>query len=136
MSPRQQSDFGGEAIDDEVLREAMQEARTRVAGIRRFHQIAQVVTGLVLLAALLWLIDYRNRAMASIWSWSLWFVLGIGLLGLIHWAATAKLRRRYLREALNRRGVRVCVQCGYSLRGLSPQADRCPECGAVADHRF
>jgi hypothetical protein len=34
---------------------------------------------------------------------------------------------RHLREYLNRRGVRVCMNCGYNLRALTEH--RCPECG-------
>ncbi len=30
---------------------------------------------------------------------------------------------------LRRRGYEVCPGCGYALRGLEPDAERCPECG-------
>lgn len=36
---------------------------------------------------------------------------------------------RWLRVKLVEEGVPVCVECGYLLRGLSPGAERCPECG-------
>lgn len=39
--------------------------------------------------------------------------------------------RRALRVELCKRGVPVCVPCGYDLRGL--QTRRCPECGAAFD---
>ena len=35
--------------------------------------------------------------------------------------------RTRLRERLNAAGIRVCMTCGYSLRGINE--GRCPECG-------
>lgn len=35
--------------------------------------------------------------------------------------------RKFLRETLRSRGVPICADCGYDLRGQSSQ--RCPECG-------
>lgn len=40
-----------------------------------------------------------------------------------------------LREKLVQAGVPVCLQCGYSLRGATAAAMRCPECGAELDGR-
>lgn len=39
--------------------------------------------------------------------------------------------RRAIRMELARRGIPVCVQCGYDIRGL-PE-NRCPECGEAFD---
>ena len=36
--------------------------------------------------------------------------------------------RRFVREAISSRGVRICVPCGYDLSGCT--GDRCPECGS------
>ena len=44
------------------------------------------------------------------------------------WLYSASTRRR-LREELNRRGIAVCMKCGYDLRGQVEQ--RCPECGTT-----
>lgn len=35
--------------------------------------------------------------------------------------------QREIRRELNRRGVPICVRCGYNLHGLAEP--RCPECG-------
>lgn len=37
--------------------------------------------------------------------------------------------RRFLREELHKRGIPICVRCGYNLTGCL--SDRCPECGGV-----
>lgn len=37
---------------------------------------------------------------------------------------------RDLRVKLLTIGIPVCVECGYLLRGLSPEIGRCPECGS------
>lgn len=37
--------------------------------------------------------------------------------------------RRELRELLILRDIAVCRGCGYSLRGLTAESDRCPEYG-------
>lgn len=42
--------------------------------------------------------------------------------------------RQELRVKLVQFGVPVCLKCGYSLRGLTPSHERCPECGhTIAD---
>ncbi len=41
----------------------------------------------------------------------------------------APLVRRVLRQY----GYRVCIKCGYWLRGLATDAERCPECGSRCD---
>lgn len=50
------------------------------------------------------------------------------------WIALALAGRmmysRAHREALREMGYDVCALCGYWLRGLPPDASRCPECGA------
>ena len=45
-------------------------------------------------------------------------------------SAGLERRRREIREALCRRDVKVCVGCGYDLRGLGVAgSSTCPECG-------
>lgn len=76
----------------------------------------------------------------------------LGRLGLPHWAVTVIAAlcaggmayaaiwvtrrgvRRYLRVQLVNKGVPVCLECGYQLRGqVEP---RCPECGTGFDMRL
>ncbi len=45
-----------------------------------------------------------------------------------------KRQRRFLREKLIAKGVPICIQCGYDLRGqIDP---RCPECGTGFDPKL
>lgn len=37
---------------------------------------------------------------------------------------------RPVRRAMRDLGFDVCIGCGYRLRGLPPEIDRCPECGS------
>ena len=41
--------------------------------------------------------------------------------------------RIYLEQAARRQKLPLCLNCGYNVAGL--QSDRCPECGAIWDHR-
>jgi predicted RNA-binding Zn-ribbon protein involved in translation (DUF1610 family) len=41
--------------------------------------------------------------------------------------------KRELRHRLVTLGVPVCVGCGYLLRGLEPNVEKCPECGRTVD---
>ena len=43
----------------------------------------------------------------------------------------APLVRRVLRQY----GYKVCIKCGYWLRGLASDAERCPECGCELPKR-
>jgi len=43
------------------------------------------------------------------------------------------ITRRFLRKELVRRGIPVCIKCGYDLRGQTET--RCPECGAEFDEK-
>lgn len=63
----------------------------------------------------------------------------IVLCALVAWFVLRRLHRgsmpQMLRDELLIQGVPVCVHCGYSLRGLTPEAQRCPECGRAFGER-
>lgn len=42
---------------------------------------------------------------------------------------------RHMRRALGEMGYEVCLSCGYWLRGLDEDIDRCPECGRQREPR-
>lgn len=46
------------------------------------------------------------------------------LRSLHRWGSRVELRQKLLAA-----GVPVCLSCGYSLRGLAGDSERCPECG-------
>ena len=41
--------------------------------------------------------------------------------------------RAELRQKLLQQGIPVCLKCGYLLRGLPPETQRCPECGQAIE---
>ncbi len=58
----------------------------------------------------------------------------VGMLVGFYWLFNFGLRKpfqRTLREALQRKGVPICLKCGYDLRGQTEP--RCPECGTPFD---
>jgi hypothetical protein len=59
--------------------------------------------------------------------------VGITAIGIryLHRRGTEKTLRHKLLDV----GVPICIDCGYLLRGLAPDAQRCPECGAKLDPR-
>ena len=73
-------------------------------------------------------------AMQDLMGWSVmwgdtsWFAWAMGLL--IPAATLYVCDRRIVRWLIPVPG-RECHECGYPLRGLSPSATRCPECGTA-----
>lgn len=53
-------------------------------------------------------------------------LFAVTMLAVPDWLADRRIRLS-LRRELNRRGIPVCLRCGYSLQGLTES--RCPECG-------
>lgn len=67
-----------------------------------------------------------THAPPAVWEYAIAATLGV----LLTYAALYLFRRvarRQLRLYLNARGIRVCMGCGYNLRGVA--GPRCPECG-------
>ncbi|MDY7110095.1 MAG: hypothetical protein SYC29_15800 [Planctomycetota bacterium] len=92
-----------------------------IAGVLAVPVVALLLAGSWLLFPGLWYEELTPIVVVF------WFVLG-GYLGLAYvmgrFAAPACWR------ALRERGFEVCLNCGYWLRGLPEDEDRCPECGA------
>ncbi len=57
--------------------------------------------------------------------------LGSGLGGAISARIMLVPMRRHLRQALCKRGILICVGCGYNLSGN--RSGECPECGYATD---
>ena len=56
----------------------------------------------------------------------------LGLATSIAWVNLFWYRhKRQLRAAMRRHGFELCNECGYWLKGLPDDADRCPECGSA-----
>jgi hypothetical protein len=82
-------------------------------------------------AIIFWLqVTYR-------FTWPTWLgapLRALAGLTLAHLAIAVFLRKRrgrIARQALNELGYRVCVECGYWLRGLGKETALCPECGRI-----
>lgn len=125
--------FESDAQQHEVLEELAEEARNwRTAD---YWWAIAILAAVVL--AVRWLAKWVLR-MLAVPEW----VRTVGVLAAIVAAVWLTLRWMYrwgtrdaLREKLLVRGVPVCLHCGYSLKGLSPAQQRCPECGREVDER-
>lgn len=73
-------------------------------------------------------LPFVARAPVAVRSGVIAALIASGGLVLFHWGLRKPVRSR-LRRELAQRGVPVCVECGYDLRGQAEP--RCPECGAA-----
>jgi predicted RNA-binding Zn-ribbon protein involved in translation (DUF1610 family) len=69
--------------------------------------------------------------------WNSWLELALAII--VYCVIICVLIRRdmprTLRQKLLEAGVPVCLACGYGLRGLPVETERCPECGKYIDDR-
>jgi len=63
-----------------------------------------------------------------------WLVMATSFFLTLRWLHRWGAREE-LREKLLARGVPICIKCGYSLRGATPESTNCPECGQKIDER-
>lgn len=100
---------------------------------RFFLTVAGMLGGAVLIGFMPSLLAQRFRSAGFGGIVVVGAVFGFAQGGIFALAFTVALRRpmrRFLREVLREDGEPVCLECGYSLRGL-PEP-RCPECGFVS----
>ncbi len=65
------------------------------------------------------------------WGWGLLLLMTANA-AVLYVGFTLLQRFRFaplVRRVLRQYGYRVCIKCGYWLRGLATDAERCPECG-------
>ena len=99
-----------------MLQEAVNGQRTRVA----------VFLSVVGATGLFVLWDKLVASVPSRWSVYLLFMLCLTGFAIAIWFTQRDIRRR-LRAQLARKGIAVCVPCGYNLTGN--ESGTCPECG-------
>jgi len=97
----------------------------REPAVRQRVTLCQGIASAAILPTALWLATAPGG-----WNWG-WMLLSCGGIcglgyGLRVWLILGLIRRS-LREQLSARGVPICVECGYDLRGS--ETGRCPECG-------
>jgi len=136
MNARDDISSTGETIDPAVLVEAQAESRmVRLPSVqRRLSLLGQIIAAIVFVAALLVLGKVAMHMQASrgnAWVIVPAMLVGMVAVGWVHSALTHRRRTRRFRIALIKRGVPMCVECGYSLRGLNLAVASCPECGAA-----
>lgn len=133
--------FQTEEERQEIHRRFWRERYGRFGGILRWVIVSATVLGSLALATLALLVVRRVLISRGIWdaAWE-YPVLYQGtvlLMLLTYIAGTLVLRRnlrRYYRAQLVAKGVPICIDCGYDLRG---QVDpRCPECGKAFDPKL
>jgi hypothetical protein len=135
MRLRHDISSAGESIDPAVLAEADAESRmVRLPSVRRrFSYFGQIISAIVFVGLLMVLANaamYLQAKRGNAWVIMPALIAVMVGTGWIHSVVTHRIRVRRFRVALHKRGVPICVECGYSLRGLRGAVATCPECGA------
>lgn len=60
-------------------------------------------------------------------------IVAIIVLGVLYQLAMRTLLRDQIDAVWRRRCARVCIGCGYDIRGLWPESKVCPECGRLLE---
>jgi hypothetical protein len=113
-------------VDEDTLYSAMEEAKLNESGP---YPSLMSVLFMIMLAMAAW----SNQWLPSRVSLVLGFlVVCVGVVISVIAPLLMKSRRRDLglRAALYRRGINICVACGYNLQGLDGEITKCPECGS------
>ena len=133
MNARHDISASSEPIDPAVLSAAEAESRIVQFGpMSKFVGVAVFITmfgGFIFLGA-----NFRSSLRSyqgPIWLAVPALFAALVVLGYFYELMSKSRRTRRFRIALNKRGVPVCVECGYSLHGLNRAAPSCPECGAA-----
>jgi len=90
--------------------------------------LGPVVVALTLVFGFLALRPYLPRVPQPVLSGIIGGVIGGSAAGALQYLFRRPIQRE-IRRLLNERGIPICVQCGYDLRGADENAERCPECG-------
>ena len=77
-------------------------------------------------ATLNWL-GYKSNSPAHSWTFAI-----VAVFASIYGAwAYRSLYIKPSRLAMQSEGYAICINCGYELKGLGEDIDRCPECGSL-----
>lgn len=116
--------------DPKQARQALEAAKAALS--RRVRVLRWLAASLIGVAVLEGLVEFR---LIGVWTRSYFFarytilIAGALLAGRVElWLGRRRIER-HLRQTLNEQGIRVCMHCGYDLRGAVTH--RCAECGQV-----
>ena len=116
-------------IVHEVLRDADESGKPRRAGP------PGLIVGAIILAGGFSCITgllVQRLVGGAIGPWMAAVGVATGVIVGVVWSRTyMRLHRRRFRQAMRRRGFDLCTECGYWLKGLGEESERCPECGAA-----
>ncbi|MHC4934318.1 MAG: hypothetical protein ACYTGV_19265, partial [Planctomycetota bacterium] len=120
-----------------LVREAMRTAR-RDAGNRHvwFAVTASVVLLIVVVPFSMLVVSLLPAQWPPAWRTFVLLLVsvtagaGVGRLILVRYL---RANRGAILRAMRRRGYELCTTCGYWLKGLDDDVERCPECGAARE---
>jgi len=131
MNLKQWAQRHGIDADPRLIEEAQAEANSlvRIPLIWRRGYGRNAIIAMTLSIAMILVAEGVRRLDSSIWVATPAIVFLFIVFAAVFSVTTRRQRMRRFRAALNRRGVFVCMDCGYFLRGLDATSRMCPECG-------
>ena len=115
----------------EARKEALRDVETKLRRDRHYRRISWYAYLPLLVYFLVIGLGLNTALLPASWISGVWSPFAMPVLALVavlsHAWLGRRMAQRYLRRYLRRKGILICLRCGYDLRGLLEL--RCPECG-------